>query len=146
MANVAEKPSLTLVRKFNAPPAKVWQAWTDPAVMARWIAPSDAFSITVAEADVRVGGRYRFRMEPPQGEANDVSGVYREVVPVQRLVFTWAWASSPERESLVTVELRGLDGRTELTLKHEQFFDDAARDRHGEGWGRCLGRLEPLLS
>ena len=110
------------------------------------MAPSDAFSVPLVETDVRVGGRYHFVMKSPDGEEHDVSGVYREVTLHRRLVYTWAWKSTPERESLVTVELRAAGSGTELTLKHEQFFDAAARDRHQHGWDGCVGRLERLLA
>jgi uncharacterized protein YndB with AHSA1/START domain len=147
MDDVRQKPSLSIVRKFNAEPAKVWRAWTDPEALKAWMAPSDAFSVRVLEADVRVGGRYRIVMRSPDGEDNDVSGVYREVVVNRKLVYTWAWKSTPERESLVTVELRAAAGDgTELTLKHEEFADTGARDRHNQGWVGCLGRLERLLA
>ena len=80
-------------------------------------------------------------------EANHafLSGVYREVIPQRKLVYTWAWKSTPERESLVTVELRAAGGGTDLTLTHEQFYDEEARDRHEHGWTGCLGRLERYL-
>ena len=145
-AETKEKPTLSFVRKFSAAPEKVWRAWTDPQILKQWMAPSDAFSVPLAEADVRVGGRYRIVMKAPDGEEHDVSGVYREVVPNQKLVFTWAWKSTPERESLVTLQLRAEGGGTELTLRHEQFFDAAARDRHNEGWVGCIGRLERVLA
>lgn len=143
--DVTAKPSLSLVRSFKVSPAKVYRAWTDPQAMMRWFAPSDAFSIPHVEADVRVGGRYRIVMRSPDGEQHDVSGVYREVVPNEKLVFTWAWRSTPERESLVTVVLRPAGGGTELTLTHEQFFDEEARDKHRHGWDGCLARLVNAL-
>lgn len=142
---VKAKPSLSLVRSFKASPEKVYRAWTDPQSMMRWFAPSDAFSVPLVETDVRVGGCYRIVMKSPDGEEHDVSGVYREVVPNQKLVFTWAWRSTPERESLVTVSLRAAGGGTELRLTHEQFFDEEARDKHREGWTGCLARLEPTF-
>jgi uncharacterized protein YndB with AHSA1/START domain len=145
MGTVTQNPSLTLVRSFDAAPAKVWQAWTDPNVIRRWFAPNDTYTVAIAEADVRVGGRYRIKMDTPAGESRDVSGTYREVVPAQKLVFTWAWASTPERESLVTIQIRPVGERTELTLKHEQFFDDSARDRHNTGWTAALANFERLL-
>jgi len=145
-ARLAEKPSLTLTRSYPVAPEKVWRAWTDPGAMKRWFAPSDAFSVPVVEADVRVGGRYRIVMKAPDGEQHDVSGVYREVVPNRKLVFTWAWRSTPERESLVTVLLRAAGSGTELTLTHEQFFDEEARDKHQQGWIGCLGRLDKLFA
>jgi uncharacterized protein YndB with AHSA1/START domain len=113
--------------------------------LKQWFAPNDAFKVEVIEVDVRVGGRYRIKMNAPDGEVHDVSGVYREVVPNERLVFTWAWRTTPERESLVTVTLRPVGTGTALTLKHEQFFDESARDHHREGWIALLGRLEAAL-
>ena len=84
-------------------------------------------------------------MTAPDGEVHDVSGVYREVVPNERLVFTWAWRTTPERESLVTVTLRPAGTGTAFTLKHERLFDETARDHHREGWTALLGRLETRL-
>ena len=145
MATVNEAPSLTLVRKFASAPEKVWRALTQPEALKQWMGPSDEFSIPLAEADVRVGGRYHLIIKSPDGEEHDVSGVYREVVTNRRLVYTWAWKSTPERESIVTVELRAAGGGTELTLKHERFADAQARDRHEQGWNGCIARLERLL-
>ena len=146
MAEVAAKPSLSLVRRFNASPEAVWRAWTDPEALKHWMAPTDRHSVELAEADVRVGGRYRLVMKAPDGELHDVSGVYREVVPNRKLVCTWAWKSTPERESLVTVLLRATPEGTELTLTHEAFFDEAARDRHQQGWIGCIDQLERFLA
>ena len=140
-----EKPSLTLKRRLNAPPAKVYAAWTEPAKIARWFGPQGA-EVLRAEADVRVGGRYRVIFRVPDGEQHDVSGVYREVVPKQKLVFTWAWISTPERESLVTVALKRDGDGTLLTLTHEQFFDEPARDRHRSGWSGVLDNLESYVN
>src|SRR5262249_2358798 len=141
MAAVKEKPSLTIVRRLKAAPEKVWRALTQPEALKQWMAPDDAFKIPHAEADLRIGGRFNLVMKAPDGEPHDVSGVYREIVPNRKLVHTWAWKSTPERESLVTFELRAADGGTELTLKHEQFFDQEARDKHQHGWNGCLARL-----
>jgi len=145
MAAVKEKPSLTIVRKLKAAPEKVWRALTQPQALKQWMAPDDAFKISVAETDLRVGGRYHIVMKSPDGEEHDVSGVYREIVANKKLVYSWAWKSTPERESLVTFELRVQDGGTELTLKHEQFADEEARDKHQHGWTGCLARLEKFL-
>jgi uncharacterized protein YndB with AHSA1/START domain len=69
-----------------------------------------------------VGGRYHLHLRTSDGDEHDVSGVYREVVRNEKLVFTWAW--NPERESRVTITFKA-DG-TMLTLFHEQFFDAEA--------------------
>jgi uncharacterized protein YndB with AHSA1/START domain len=141
---MSAKPSLTLKRRLNAPAAKVFSAWTDPEKIRRWFGPREA-EVLRAESDPRVGGRYRILARTSDGEEHDVSGMFREVVPNEKLVFTWAWRSTPERESLVTVELRPDGSGTLLTLTHEQFFDEAARDRHQHGWTATLERLDAML-
>lgn len=135
------KPSLTLKRRLNAAPAKVYAAWTDPAKVARWMGP-EGIEVISAECDPRIGGRFRFLMRAPDGEHHDVSGTYREVIADEKLVFTWAWRSTPERESLVTVTFKPDGDGTLLTLLHEQFFDEDARDRHRGGWSGALDKLE----
>ena len=148
-AQFAVKPSLTLKRRLNAAPEKVYAAWTDPAQLAKWFGPKDIEALRV-ESDPRVGGRFSIVMrgtdacEETGAEEHHVSGVYREVVPNEKLVFTWAWRSTPERESLVTVLIKPDGAGSLLTLIHEQFFDEEARDRHEHGWTGCLDKLETL--
>jgi uncharacterized protein YndB with AHSA1/START domain len=139
------KPSLTLKRRYNASPAQVFSAWTDPKKIGCWMGPEGIEALSV-EIDARTGGRYRFIMRSPDGETHDVSGVFREVVPNQKLVFTWAWKSTPERESLVTITLKPDGDGTLLTLTHEQFFDESARDRHQHGWTGSLDKLDRYLA
>jgi uncharacterized protein YndB with AHSA1/START domain len=134
------KPSLTLKRRFNASPATVYSAWTDPQKVMQWMGPEGVVGVN-AESDARAGGRFHWVMKSPDGETHDVSGVFREVVPNRKLVFTWAWKSTPERESLVTVEMKPDGDGTLLTLTHEKFFDEAARDRHQHGWTGSLDKL-----
>ncbi len=95
--------------------------------------------------DLRVGGRFRVVMLASDGESHDVSGEYLAVEPHRRLVFSWAWRSTPERESQVTLTLQPDGGGTELRLLHEQFFDEAARDGHAHGWTGSLVKLESYL-
>jgi len=140
-AKVAPKPSLTLKRRLNAPPERVYAAWTDAEKLKRWFGPEQIETLR-ADADARVGGRFRIVMRGTDGEEHNVSGVYREVVPNEKIVFTWAWRSTPERESLVTVVIKPQGAGSLLTLVHEQFFDEAARDRHEHGWIGCLDKLE----
>ena len=143
---MTEQTLLTIVRKLKATPRAVWRALTEPEALKQWMAPSDEFQVLVAETDVRAGGRYHFVMKSPDGEEHDVSGVYREVALNQKLVYTWAWKSTPERESLVTIELTPAGDGTELLLKHERFADKESRDRHAQGWTRCIKRLGKLLA
>jgi len=145
MATITTKPSLIIRRRFNAPPEKVFSAWTDPEKVKRWIGPGDVKAVS-AESDPRKGGRYRWVMKSPDGEDHDVSGVYREVIPNEKLVFTWAWKSTPERESLVTVIIKPDGNGSLMTLQHEQFYDEAARDRHQGGWTNAMEKLDEYLT
>jgi uncharacterized protein YndB with AHSA1/START domain len=141
------KPSLTLKRRIKAAPAKVYAAWADPEKIVRWFGPAEASGSSVhAEMDVRPGGHYRISFKTEDGEYHEVGGVYREVVPDSRLVFTWAWHSTPERQSLVTITVAKDGDGAILTLQHEQFFDDKARDGHKRGWTGTLDKLERYLA
>jgi uncharacterized protein YndB with AHSA1/START domain/predicted transcriptional regulator YdeE len=143
--SVLIEPSLTLKRRLKASPSEVYAAWTDPRKIVRWFGP-DSGPVEHAELDVRVGGRYSVSFRTEDGEQHYVSGVYREVVPNEKLSFTWAWRSMPERESLVTVSIKPDGDGSLLTLQHEKFFDEPARDRHREGWSGCLDKLERYLA
>jgi uncharacterized protein YndB with AHSA1/START domain len=143
----ADRPSLTITRRFRARPEKVWAAWTQPETLIGWFCTTKAKPGSMrAELDVRVGGRYRVSFDMESGEYSEVGGVYREVVPNERLVFSWAWHSTAERESLVTVTLKPDGGGTLLTLHHEQLFDQAARDSHEQGWTGMFDNLERHLA
>mgnify|MGYP001395022648 CR=1 FL=1 len=139
------KPSLTLKRRLKAPPAKVFAAWTDPEKVKHWMGPGE-IKVLHVETDPRTGGRFRWVMQAPNGENHDVSGVYREIVVNEKLVFTWAWKSTPERESLVTVLIKPDGDGSLLTLTHEQFFDEDARDRHQGGWTSALDKMEKMFT
>ena len=142
--DTAVKPSLTIKRRLKASPAKVFAAWTDPEKMKGWMGPGETKTVR-AENDPRTGGRYLIMMRSSDGSPHDVGGVYREVVPNEKLVFTWAWQSTPERESLVTILLKPDGDGTLLTLTHEQFADEATRDGHNSGWNGALDKLERFL-
>ena len=137
---MSQKPSLTIRRHIKAPPARIFAAWTEPAQLARWFG-STGSEVKSAALDARAGHRYNIVFSAADGEEHGVGGIYREVVPNKKLVFTWAWRSTPERESLVTLTFEPESGGTLFTLLHEQFFDEAARDRHREGWGGFIEKL-----
>ncbi|HEY3047309.1 MAG TPA: SRPBCC domain-containing protein [Polaromonas sp.] len=141
-----DRPSVNITRHYQATPEKVWRAWTDPQALARWFGPDPEGVVSVADLDVRVGGRYHIRFGVPGAEVHDVSGVYQEVVPNQKLVFSWAWKSTPERVSQVTVTLRPAGSGTELIFVHEKFYDQAARDGHNQGWAGAFAKLDLLFN
>jgi uncharacterized protein YndB with AHSA1/START domain len=138
-------PSLTLKRRIQAPPAKVFAAWTQPALMRQWFAPQRAQTLD-AECDLRVGGRWRVLMHTDDdGRDHEATGLYREIVPAARLVFTWRWLNRPEEgETLVTLTFKPIDGGTLFTLTHERFASERLRDEHAGGWSGALDKLADL--
>ena len=144
--HIITQPSLTLVRQFNASPERVWHAWTDKEAAKIWTRPGEGFTIPLIEGDLKVGGRFRIVMRPPDGKEFDASGVYREIVPNQRLVYTWVWSQTPERESLITITLRAAQGGTELTLTHERLFDELDVKNHTGGWSNVLDTFGRVLA
>ena len=132
-------------RSYGVAPEKVWRAWTDPQALSQWFGPGNPL-VTTAEIDLRVGGRYRIVFKGASGDMNEVSGVYQEVVPHSRLVFTWAFKSTPERVSRVSIELKPQAGGTELRFVHDRFYDEEARVGHENGWQRGFANLDAMLA
>jgi uncharacterized protein YndB with AHSA1/START domain len=98
--------------------------------------------VSLAELDVRVGGRFRIVFGGPDGKMHECAGVYKEVVPNRKLVFTWHWPNStPDRVSVVTIVFKEVNGETDLLFKHEELFDEKARDDHKRGWSASLDKL-----
>jgi uncharacterized protein YndB with AHSA1/START domain len=133
-------PSLTLVRRIKAPPAAVFEAWTRPRLLATWWGPHHTM-VQEAEIDARAGGRFRIVLVEDSGARHEVSGSYAEIVPEQRLVFSWAWSNAPERVSRVTVVLRAIAEGTEVSVTHDRFADEGTATRHRRGWTESLDRL-----
>lgn len=139
---------LTIKRVFDAPRELVYKAWTDAELGRRWSAPP-GFSVPDSQADVRVGGAWRLCMRKPGEKDLWVGGVYREVVPPARLVFTHAWDDAegkPGHETLVTVTLEPRAGKTEMTFTQTGFESVESRDGHGEGWSECFDQLAQVLA
>ena len=143
-----QRPSLTITRRLRASPPKVYDAWTNPENLIQWFAAAQARPGSIkADLDVRVGGHYRISfVNQDKDEYHEVGGLYREVVPNARLQFTWAWHSTPERESLVTIEFKADAGGTLMVFQHEQFADQTARDNHERGWNKFLDVLEQYVA
>jgi uncharacterized protein YndB with AHSA1/START domain len=143
---LATKPALALNRHYPVAPEKVWRAWTDAEALKKWWGPGPGEPVSLAELDVRVGGRFRIVFGGPDGKLHECAGVYQEVVPNRKLSFTWSWPNStPDRISVVTIEFRGSPTGTDLVFKHEQLFDEKARDDHKRGWSAALEGLGRYL-
>jgi uncharacterized protein YndB with AHSA1/START domain len=136
---------LKLSEVLQAPLSRVFAAWCDVDKLRQWFAPGD-MTVPEAVADLRPGGRYRIVMQEPGGERHTISGEYREILPNERLRFSWQWEGNPSVTE-VEVAFRAIDAsRTELTLTHTEFSSEDARDRHGKGWAGCLSNLRRYVT
>ncbi len=138
---------LRIRHTFAALPAKVFEAWTQPEHLKRWWGMDDSYTTPIAEVDLRVGGRYRLAMKPP--DSDDlfvVGGTFQEVTPPHRLVYTWAWENTDEPETIVTVVFSERDGATEVVLTHGPFEAAPRKDEQVAGWEGCLTQLTKIFS
>jgi uncharacterized protein YndB with AHSA1/START domain len=144
----AEGQKLVIRRTFAAPVDRVYQAWTDPRLMSRWFLPNERWNESVVENDLKVGGAYKIAMHHSDGDVLNTIGHYLEVVPNERLSFTWDWLESPtgRHQSVVSIELRPVPGGTELTLTHDRLADAAERENVNSGWAGCLNTLDGFLT
>lgn len=143
----AASQELALTRVFEAPRELVWRAWTKPEHLSRWCAPHD-FTITHCQSEARPGGSWRTCMVSPEGLEHWVGGVYREVAPVEHLVFTHQWddrdgQSSPE--TLVTLTLLEEGAKTRLQFLQQNLSSPSSRAGHEIGWSESFERLNDLL-
>lgn len=137
---------LIVNRTFNAPRERVFRAWTDAAELDRWFGPNPD-AMVKAQVDLRVGGAYRIELRSADGHVHVATGVYREIRRPERLSFTWTATGGPEpvEDTLVTLDFFEVDGKTQVTLTHQNFTSQLMRDRHEQGWKGCFKRLEAWL-
>jgi len=156
---VAER-DLVIERIFDAPVKLVWQAWTDPEHIQRWWGPQD-FTAPVIKIDFRVGGAYLFCMRSPDGQDYWSTGVYREIVPLKRIVYTDSFAD--EKGNVVNASYYGMaedfplellvtltfeeyaDGKTRFTLRHAGMPEGEGSEMAQMGWNQSLDKLAESL-
>jgi uncharacterized protein YndB with AHSA1/START domain len=143
-ANDAE--FLHIERILPAPRALVYRAFTDPTRMLQWFGPH-GFSATTVQLDVRVGGAWRGGMRGPDGKELIASGQYREVVPNERLVFTYAWEESGVRghETVCQLELSDAGEYTRMRFTQGRFPSAAQAAGHEGGWSEAFEKLARVV-
>lgn len=137
---------LQIVRRYSASREAVFEALTEPSLLARWFAPSDQMEAHVDRFEARVGGAYRIEMRHVSGAVHTAVGTVREIEPPQKLVYTWKWEGGVMPDTLVTWTLKEVDDGTELTLVHERFPNEEARQQHEQGWTSIFEKLETLFA
>ena len=140
---------LVITRRFDASRQAVFAAWTDERKIAEWWGPR-GFAIISCRADVRNGGKWRVETRSPEGGEHHAEGIYREVTPPERLVFTMAWDGSedgePGRETLVDVNFAEDGAGTRMTFRQAVFSSRDARDSHDQGWSSAFELLDSYLA
>ena len=141
-------PALEMARVFEAPRALVFALWTDPRHAQNWWGPSD-HPASFLEMDVRPGGAWHGCLRSREsGKELWQGGVFREVVPPDRVVFTFAWEEEGVRglETLVSVTFAEEGGRTRMSFRQAPFRSAASRDGHRGGWTSSFDRLAAYLA
>jgi uncharacterized protein YndB with AHSA1/START domain len=148
----APETTLQMRRVFQAPREQVWAAWTQREQLEEWMCKDvPTHNPKYVDLDVRPGGRYV--MDIPLAEGKYVGyGVFREVTPPEKLVFTWSWKRIPEKpgedlggESVVTVELFDRGATTEMVLTHTGLDSGPIREGTRTGWTGCFEVLARAL-
>lgn len=159
-ATATSDQELVIMRVFDAPRELVWKAWTEPEHMMRWWGPK-GFTSPACKIDLRVGGVYLNCMRSPEGQDYWSTGVYREIVPPERIVCTDSFADQEGNvvpashygmsadfplEMLVTVTFEEQGGKTKLTLKHVGLPAGGDRDGAQQGWSESFDKLAEVLA
>lgn len=155
----AKTREITITRIFDAPRERVWKAWTDPEMMKKWWGPKN-FTAPVIKIDLRVGGTYLYCMRGSDGKDYWSTGVYREIVPMERIVATDSFADEKGNpvpashygmpgdwpsELLVTVTFEDYQGKTKLTLRHVGIPAGQMSDLTEAGWKESFDKLAEAL-
>jgi uncharacterized protein YndB with AHSA1/START domain len=156
---IKNKEELTITRLFDAPRELAWKAWTEPEQVKKWWGPK-YFTAPVSKIDLRVGGKYLSCMRGPDGKDYWSTGVYREIVPMERIVCTDSFADEKGNivpashygmpgdwplELLVTVTFEETGGRTKMTLQHEGLPEGMMREQCAIGWNESFDKLAEYI-
>ncbi|MDP4549568.1 SRPBCC domain-containing protein [Alkalihalobacillus macyae] len=131
--------TLELSKVFSVKLEKMYRAWTNPDEIVKWWGP-EGYTTTIEDFNLEEGGTYKFIMTPPEGDSRVLVGKYVEIIPNNKLVFTWKWDNSGQEfpETQVTVEFFAERNGTELKLKHELLPSQEAAEGHNMGWTSSL--------
>jgi glutathione S-transferase len=139
-------PSVEVRRTIRAPRQRVFDAWTKADELKAWHAPGP-LTVSLAEIDLRPGGAFRIHMRAPDGTEHRATGVYREVDPPRKVVYTWGWEGEHKvKDSVVTLEFHERGNATEVVLTHSGIMDDEERSNHEKGWTAIIDKLEAAYS
>jgi len=134
--------TLELRQRIEAPPPRVFAAWTSPEALKQWWGP-EGITCPEAEIDLRVGGAHGIANLTPGGVVW-IRGEFLEIDPPHRLVYSWSMGGERPFLERVTVRFVPVGAGTEVVVLHEHIADEASRDDHLAGWQGCLAGLAAL--
>ena len=138
--------TLQIERSYQAPAARVFEAWTSEEVLRRWFHAEHDWETPEAQVDLRVGGDVRIVMRDPHKDKEiGGGGRYTEIEPPNRLAFTWTW-DGEDRQTLIELDFEEADGQTTVRMTHSGLRDHESARRHEYGWSNCLDNLERALA
>jgi len=133
-------------RTFAASAEEVFDAWTSPEVMRRWLHPAADWATPEAEVDLRVGGKVRVVMRRPDGTEIEMLGEYTLIDRPHLLVMTWTFGDEPSNEQVIELSFSESEGSTTVRLINNRISTDERRGAQDWGWRGCLDRLEAALA
>ena len=136
--------TLVIKRTFDAPRDLLWKVWSDPVQAKNWWGPN-GFTAPVVELDVRPGGKWRAMMRSPDRKELWQHGVYREIVPPEKISFTFVWDENPQDETLITITFAARGNKTEMVFRQGAFKSIEDREGHEGGWNESFDRFAAYL-
>src|SRR5262245_17109106 len=137
---------LELTSAVPAPPERVFAALTEPAMVAKWFGPQ-GFTMPEINLSLRVGGGYRFTMQPPAGDAFHLAGEFLEIDAPNRLAYTFRYEEPDpdDRETTVRLSLVPVGDATEVSLRQGEFATEARLELHRVGWTDSFDKLRAVV-
>lgn len=158
--NTINKNELVITRVFGAPRELVWKAWTDPVHFMLWWGPKN-FTCPVCKMDFRIGGKYLYSMKSTEGQEYWSTGIYKEIIPLERIVCTDSFADEKGNvvpashygmsgddwpmELMVTITFEDLSNKTKMTLTHVGIPAVEMKEMTGAGWNESFDKLAESL-
>lgn len=150
---------LTIIRNFDAPRELVWKAWTEPEHFKKWFGPKN-FTCPFCKIDLKVGGRYLSCMRSPEGMEFWITGEFREIIYLKRLIYTDSFADENgnevpasqygmpgdwSSELIVTINFEDINGKTRMTLSHTGIPEGEISHQTTAGWNEMFDKLADIL-
>jgi uncharacterized protein YndB with AHSA1/START domain len=136
--------TVVIERTFDAPRDLLWKAWSDPEQAKNWWGPN-GFTAPVIELDARPGGKWRAMMRSPDRKELWQHGVYREIIPPEKISFTSIWDANPEEETLISITFAARGNKTDMVFRQGEFTSVEDRNANEGGWNESFDRFAAYL-